>query len=365
MPRQDAAFRLRDDPRATAAVATWGVVGAAVMITAAWNAAFRDPESLSWFGLCAGTTLAAGINLLADVVFHQSRFGRTKDGHGSLAAFVATVLPPFVPAAILLSENSLFALCYLTLLFAATAVLAWAVSERDGLLRLRRFAIGVKSIRWSDAVQKPPKFLRAANTPSAPVDERPIEQPSIVLLPQQRSIDACTSPPATDRKQLPRPDTTVEQDPSPRHVAGPAAAPQVWTPPRVARSDERRELSSPTSRILKTHGGHETPAEPKIAQWIKRIRNEAGGERVEGSVQVEFAAGQKQATVHIPFVPALSSNPRVECHAIDGAQVRLKVGLVQTFGTRIEVRRADAGENALAVEIAFSAAIGDEHSHAA
>ncbi len=85
-----------------------------------------------------------------------------------------------------------------------------------------------------------------------------------------------------------------------------------------------------------------------------RIRDELGGEMIEGMVVIHFARGQKRANVHVPFSPPLEGAPEVECSAVEHESVRVKVPERRTWGIRIEGRRTDTSR-VEDVEVAFSA----------
>ena len=87
---------------------------------------------------------------------------------------------------------------------------------------------------------------------------------------------------------------------------------------------------------------------------LERIRDEHGGEMVEGTIKVFFEVGQKRAHLHVPFSPPLAGLPEVECEPAGDDQVRLKVAVRQPYGVRIEARRAEASES-LRTEISFAA----------
>ena len=87
---------------------------------------------------------------------------------------------------------------------------------------------------------------------------------------------------------------------------------------------------------------------------LERIRDEHGGEMIEGTVKVFFEVGQKRAHLHVPFSPPLAGLPEVECEPADDQSIRIKVAVRQPYGVRIEARRAEASE-ALRTEISFAA----------
>ena len=131
-----------------------------------------------------------------------------------------------------------------------------------------------------------------------------LAEPRIVMLPQPRADRqaAATQGTAHNRMAPLASQTRPVVEQSQRH----AAVQQVED---VKRPD----------RILKNHSVHPQPPVPNTSQWIRRTRDDAGSERIEGTARVSFAAGQRQATLHIPFIPPLESVPQIECHAVDGA----------------------------------------------
>ena len=87
---------------------------------------------------------------------------------------------------------------------------------------------------------------------------------------------------------------------------------------------------------------------------LERIRDEHGGEMIEGTIPVFFEIGQKRAHLHVPFSPPLPGLPEVECEPVGEDSIRLKVAVRQPYGIRIEARRSDAAES-LKTEISFAA----------
>ncbi|MEX0701271.1 MAG: hypothetical protein WD069_04175 [Planctomycetales bacterium] len=95
--------------------------------------------------------------------------------------------------------------------------------------------------------------------------------------------------------------------------------------------------------------------DPSLVQWLRR-RSVDGAELIEGGLRVEFRAGQKQTSVHAPFVPPLAGIPAVECCAAGGGpSLRLKVGAVHTWGLRLDARRTEAIEEPATSLVRFSA----------
>ena len=93
-----------------------------------------------------------------------------------------------------------------------------------------------------------------------------------------------------------------------------------------------------------------------LSHWMsRRIGDDAAFDVIEGVVTVQFTAGQKLASVHLPFCPPFSEVPGVECEPRHGADVRLRQASLQPFGARIDVQRSQPLDSAASVEIAYTA----------
>jgi len=112
----------------------------------------------------------------------------------------------------------------------------------------------------------------------------------------------------------------------------------------------------PVDSLSSTSGAaDEVPhGEESVLQRFTRTTTPTGTERISGSISVCFAAGQRQATVHLPFVPPLAVLPTVVCDVPDESAVRLKVAAVHPYGTRIELKRLAGSETAETIEIGFT-----------
>ena len=87
---------------------------------------------------------------------------------------------------------------------------------------------------------------------------------------------------------------------------------------------------------------------------MERLKDELGGEMIDGTIRVFFEVGQKRAHLHVPFSPPLPGLPEVECEAVSDDTVRCKVAVRQPYGIRIEVRRSDVSQS-LHTDISFAA----------
>lgn len=89
---------------------------------------------------------------------------------------------------------------------------------------------------------------------------------------------------------------------------------------------------------------------PEILQQMTR-RCEQGIDVLECLFRVEFAAGQREAGVHIPIWPAFAEVPEVECEPLDESEVEATAASVHTYGVRIDVRLSAACEDSETVLI--------------
>ena len=117
--------------------------------------------------------------------------------------------------------------------------------------------------------------------------------------------------------------------------------------------DDDEKLMESAARIPAV-GVTRSVSQPSGDISLERIRDEHGGEMIEGTVKVFFEVGQKRAHLHVPFSPPLAGLPEVECEPADDQSIRIKVAVRQPYGVRIEARRAEASE-ALRTEISFAA----------
>lgn len=75
-----------------------------------------------------------------------------------------------------------------------------------------------------------------------------------------------------------------------------------------------------------------------VTQWLTRTLT-TEGEIIEGGIRIEFADGQRDATVHVSFCPPLCGVPEVTTEDLDGCELEIRVAAVFPFGVRISVRR--------------------------
>ncbi|HYO23368.1 MAG TPA: hypothetical protein VEQ85_00305 [Lacipirellulaceae bacterium] len=109
------------------------------------------------------------------------------------------------------------------------------------------------------------------------------------------------------------------------------------------------------------HDQGPTPdAEPdpgeQVLQELTRFRGADGLESVRGTLQAEFAAGQRHATLHVGFCPPLERPPAVEVELAEGPEGTVKVVQAFAHGARLELRLAEPADEAFRATISFSAA---------
>jgi hypothetical protein len=102
-----------------------------------------------------------------------------------------------------------------------------------------------------------------------------------------------------------------------------------------------------------------------LSQSIVRRQPAEGAEIIEGSIRIHFGPGERTAVSHVSFVPPLADRPRAECQVLTDFDGRVRIGLSQAYGLRIEARRAEPAGAATDVVVAFSAEVRAAQSEAA
>jgi len=338
MPRQEAATRGRNNPRRAVALGVWSALTLGAIVLLSWRggadaATGEASGSLSPGWLCLGTTVAAALSLFAQLAFQSSRAASQEPSEG-LGPFVITLLVPFVPAAVLSAGSSAVVTTYLGVLFAVTAAVAWIAGDEAGFFAAvaRRTPV-TRAGQNLSANSSSPHTVATANDTQAAVP-RP-EQPAFAatvddaMHDDEPCDDELRDDALRDEVDGELPEEEIEEE-----AAGELPLNAGWHVP---------------------HEAHAGPPAPIVSQCLTRTRSQDQGERIEGTVRVEFAAGQKVAVVHVPFVPPLPRVPRIECHLMDGAELRVKVAAAHTYGMRIEARRTGSADAALSAEVSFAA----------
>jgi len=96
----------------------------------------------------------------------------------------------------------------------------------------------------------------------------------------------------------------------------------------------------------------ETSIPETANQWMVR-RDEEGSEICEGQMRVEFAAGEREVTLHVSFCPPLPSIPHVELEDLDGQGWDLKATAAYSYGIRVTVRRGTRSSTGESGRIAY------------
>ncbi|MDB5343303.1 MAG: hypothetical protein JWP89_1680 [Schlesneria sp.] len=88
--------------------------------------------------------------------------------------------------------------------------------------------------------------------------------------------------------------------------------------------------------------------------WLSR-RTTDETEQVEGWVRVEFAAGQREAMIHVAFCPPLPGIPEIETEDLEGSDLEIRVAAAFAFGARLSVRRSGPLDEANTDRVGFFA----------
>jgi hypothetical protein len=92
-----------------------------------------------------------------------------------------------------------------------------------------------------------------------------------------------------------------------------------------------------------------------IVQQLFRVRDAEGREAVYGTVQAEFALGQRTTTLYVGFCPPLGCAPQVVAVAPGCPEVQVKVAQTLAHGARLDVRLPEPAEEACRVPIDLAA----------
>lgn len=99
-------------------------------------------------------------------------------------------------------------------------------------------------------------------------------------------------------------------------------------------------------------------------QWMTRQSLPDGIDQIEGAIRVSFAAGQKAASIHIPFSPPFAVVPQVECEIVGEEPARWKLSVVYAYGMRVDLKRESSDEPS-EIELSYSAICETASSEAA
>ena len=99
-------------------------------------------------------------------------------------------------------------------------------------------------------------------------------------------------------------------------------------------------------------------------QWMTRQSLPDGVDQIEGAIRVPFTAGQKAASIHIPFSPPFAAVPQVECEIVGEEPARWKLSVVYAYGMRVDLKRESSNGEA-EIELSYSAICEATSSEAA
>lgn len=104
--------------------------------------------------------------------------------------------------------------------------------------------------------------------------------------------------------------------------------------PQNIPADHAARYESPVAPV-----GVDTVEPEELPTQTQVRHSEFGADRIEGTVHVHFAEGQRDLILHLAFCPALSQIPEVEVEDLDGNDWDVKVSAVYAYGLRLVVRR--------------------------
>lgn len=98
--------------------------------------------------------------------------------------------------------------------------------------------------------------------------------------------------------------------------------------------------------------GDELP--PGVTQQLSRFVDGDGREALTGQLRASFQPGQRQTSLHVAFCPPFAFLPHVAAEQTSGADVRITISQVHTYGTKLELRlsRPSTSEEEAIVSIA-------------
>jgi hypothetical protein len=134
-----------------------------------------------------------------------------------------------------------------------------------------------------------------------------------------------------------------------------AAAVRAVSLPANGRNDSDLAVYSPPT---------ERSDDEQTRQWMTRQSLPGGIDQIEGAIRVSFAAGQRTASVHVPFSPPFATVPTVDCELTGDEPARWKVSVVYPYGMRIELKRASSNA-ASEIELSYAVRCDSAESSAA
>lgn len=132
-------------------------------------------------------------------------------------------------------------------------------------------------------------------------------------------------------------------------------AEEVWSWATAWRLHTTAESTlKPPSRLIATKVVR-PGSKSQVIQTMTRRRSEQQ-DVIEGTVRIEFAAGQRTEVAHLAFCPPLSCVPDFELEQTAGPLVRLKETQLFPYGVRIEARLNAESAHPESIVVRFAAA---------
>jgi len=126
--------------------------------------------------------------------------------------------------------------------------------------------------------------------------------------------------------------------------------------PRLHRTDPPQ---TPTSHlVLAAPVAEAEKVEAQCVQRLVRSSLSEGTEQVAGWLRVDLAPGQRTASAHAAFCPALGQTPVVEVRQSSGPAARIKTAQCLPYGVRFDLKLAQPVDAPSAVVLEFSATAG-------
>lgn len=122
-------------------------------------------------------------------------------------------------------------------------------------------------------------------------------------------------------------------------VAGAALVARRIGGPNFSVEPARRGAST-TVAVNSSDRSFDQEASQQYSRWT----DEAGCERIAGRIAERIEPGQRHVALHVAFCPPLERLPEFECEQVAGPEAELSVGLVETFGVRIDARLRQMAE---------------------
>ncbi len=116
---------------------------------------------------------------------------------------------------------------------------------------------------------------------------------------------------------------------------------------------DERFPTQPLSHRVAAEAPAYRECEGDVISELQRRSTAMGGELLEGQLVAVFAAGARQAVLHVPFIPPFTVAPHLECEIADGSDARIKVAAIFPYGARLELKRntSDLLEQRVTLEI--------------